>query len=143
MMGTNYYYFDKLPSHCDKIDEAIHIGKSSYGWCFSLHVSPEDGIIDLLDWKKLFQIEDSFIQDEYGRKIHIKEMESIISERISDMAWDVRVWDIPPILYKSEAEFHRINKSMRGPNNLARRIIDSRCIKHGEGTWDCMVGDFS
>ena len=32
----------------------LHIGKSSYGWHFSLCIYPELGINDLEDWKKLF-----------------------------------------------------------------------------------------
>jgi hypothetical protein len=52
-MGTNYYI--ELP-HClsyTESDERYHVGKSSAGWCFALHVDPDKGINDLEDIKAL------------------------------------------------------------------------------------------
>jgi len=54
-MGTNYYLYPASPCKaCGRSYEAKHIGKSSAGWCFLLHVIPEEGINDLEDWKKLW-----------------------------------------------------------------------------------------
>ena len=67
-MGTNYYSvkrdiehlvmmdFYDLHERCYDLDgnDVLHIGKSSSGWCFSLHVIPEQGINSLQDWVKLF-----------------------------------------------------------------------------------------
>lgn len=68
-MGTNFYL--KTPkgetcAHCGRFDfaEELHIGKSSAGWCFSLHVMPEEGINTLEDWKQRFST--GVIVDEYG-----------------------------------------------------------------------------
>ena len=46
-MGTNYYLHRPRTNeceHCGRADEAppLHIGKSSSGWCFSLHVRRAD-----------------------------------------------------------------------------------------------------
>ncbi len=51
-MGTNYYLHEKPDCECcGRPFEALHIGKSSSGWCFSLHVMPEDMINTLDDWR--------------------------------------------------------------------------------------------
>jgi hypothetical protein len=59
-MCTNYYL-----KHPDGL--YLHIGKSSAGWCFSLHVMPEAGINSLDEWRSLFCDPYALIQDEYGR----------------------------------------------------------------------------
>src|SRR5574343_145495 len=33
-MGTNYYIRKNMCSHCQRAEEEVHIGKSSYGWIF-------------------------------------------------------------------------------------------------------------
>ena len=109
------------------ITEPLHIGKSSGGWCFSLHVIPEDNINDLDDWRVLWNEPGSFIKNEYGEKVSVANMEDIITNR----SWA----KIP-----SDGAVH----AEPGPNNLARAIVDGRhCIKHGAGTWDCITGEFS
>src|SRR5450631_1105933 len=42
-MGTNYYL--QLPGcdHCNRAGDRLHIGKSSGGWCFALHVGIPNG----------------------------------------------------------------------------------------------------
>jgi hypothetical protein len=72
-MGTNYYW--KKPFEQQK----LHIGKSSYGWCFALHVIPELGINDLLNWIQLFAKSDSFIIDENKQLISAADMIEIIT----------------------------------------------------------------
>lgn len=51
-MGTNYYaeYQPPCPT-CGRQDPPLHIGKSSAGWCFSLHVIPELGLNDWPEWE--------------------------------------------------------------------------------------------
>jgi len=117
-MGTNYYLYQKPPcKYCKRDYEPLHIGKSSYGWNFSLHVIPESGINNLSDWIKLFKNKNAIIKDEYGENISIKEMINIIKKR-----------------------------SYNGGNvgeNLLRHKIDGHCIGHGNGTYDYIIGCFS
>lgn len=79
-MGTNYYVIPQPPcEHCGRAYEARHIGKSSYGWAFGLHVYPEEGIANLSDWKTC--LDGKRIIDEYGRDISVQEMLDIIERR--------------------------------------------------------------
>lgn len=136
-MGTNYYLHEGPPCpHCGAVKgECKHIGKSSAGWCFSLHVEPSEGISDLADWRELWSQPGATIVDEYGETIEPAEMEEIITAR----RWKYH----DPVGYESWEEFHRLNGSEPGPNNLLRHRIGSHCVKHGAGTWDCIPGEFS
>jgi hypothetical protein len=132
-MGTNYYLFEKPDCKCcGRPFEPLHIGKSSGGWCFSLHVIPDYRINDLDDWRELWSKEGTIIRNEYDEAISVAEMEDIITNR----SWA----KIP-----SEGDqWYRQNQAKRGPNNLARHCVNgSNCIKNGAGTWDCITGDFS
>jgi hypothetical protein len=111
--------------------ESLHIGKSSGGWCFRLHVYPEHGINDLDDWKPF--LEDGIIFDEYETFTTADTMLRIITERS---------WDSDPRRYT--AATLATNCAQPGPNGLLRsRLLPGHCIGHGQGTWDLMIGDFS
>lgn len=114
-MGTNYYLHKKEDCECcGRPFPPLHIGKSSGGWCFSLHVIPEDNIRTLDDWRHLWMAEGTLIRNEYGERISVDEMEKTITKR-----------------------------SWRG-NFPTRHDLDGyHCIGHGEGTWDYIVGEFS
>lgn len=135
-MGTNYYAA-KVASppcdHCGRFDEddRLHIGKSSAGWCFGLHVIPERGLNSLGDWKQHLSSPDVIIEDEYGNRVSFKEMVSIISERHRP---DPPDWD---------QEQYVTNHAEPGPNNMIRHKIGQHCIEHGEGSWDLIPGYFS
>lgn len=159
-MGTNFFLEStaKLPPAFGR--PRLHIGKSSAGWCFALRVYPKflcdwpedtlDGVslddhqpVNLGQWLGLMEATaaagSARILDEYHRVLSLEEMRSKILER----SWE-RKKDYPDPFYDSEAEFHRLNQSERGPNGLVRHQIDGRhCIAHGEGTWDLIVGEFS
>jgi len=135
-MGTNYYVQIDKCKHCGRFSEEFHIGKSSAGWCFTLHIIPEMSIHTLGDWKKFWR--DKTIADEYGRQLTEDEMLNIIINR----SWDCGEDEIP-YRYKSWDDFHRLNDSEFGPNGLLRYKIGSFCTGHGEGTWDYVKGDFS
>ena len=127
-MGTNYYHRTIL---CDKCGHYVkkHIGKSSGGWCFGLHVYPDEHINDLQEWEFLWQTGEIF--DEYGEKITPAEMKSIITER----GWKGSGLD---------KTWFSQNSAEPGPNGLARSKIDGHhCIGNGAGTWDLVVGNFS
>jgi len=123
-MGTNYYLHQKTKSRCptcghDPEDEPLHIGKSSFGWRFSLHVIPEKNIKDLYDWKREWSKEDVYIQNEYKEVISPEKMLSIITERGDG-------------LYCHKG------------NDLAYHTVDGRhCIGWGDGPYDYIVGEFS
>lgn len=131
-MGTNYYLAEKPPcACCGRSFDRLHIGKSSAGWCFSLHVLPDDGINDLPDWQARWSQPGATIWNEYGEQISADDMLKTIAERkyggISppDEAWLVR------------------NGAERSPSNLARNGIGGHCIGHGASTYDLIRGEFS
>lgn len=86
-MGTNYYWRPKPAcKSCGREYLGIHIGKSSAGWNFSLHIfnaieydNITKDIRNLADWKKLLKI--GVIADEYGRLISYEDMIKEITEK--------------------------------------------------------------
>jgi hypothetical protein len=138
-MGTNYYLTQNVCQHCGRGDEQKHIGKSSAGWVFALHVYPEEGIHDLPDWVKLLTDSKETIKNEYGDVLTLAELLDVIKNRSGNWSDQKK-----PALYASAEVFHQFNHSMEGPSGLVRAKIDkTRVIKHGDGTWDCMIGYFS
>lgn len=130
-MGTNYYVRDIFPSPSPQ-ETALHIGKSSAGWVFALHVIPEEGLLDLKDWEKFWSEQGREIRNEYEEVLTPEEMKAVITER----SW-VRKTPRP-------ADFHKFNYSEDGPNGLVRyRLNAPGCMGHGEGTWDLIEGEFS
>lgn len=142
-MGTNYYLLLNPCPHCGKADDRLHIGKSSVGWCFTLHVgyvSDKDYVSDLPDWEALFDRAGSAIEDEYGHPVTKGMMLSEIQDR--ECGGDAE-WDKPPTPpYRDWLDVHRINYSEPGPNGLLRHRISRFCVGHGEGTWDLCEGEF-
>lgn len=128
-MGTNYYLKTAACECCGLHDErnTMHIGKSSYGWCFSLHVgkwlndledSPEAH--SLKDWQELWSREGWVIVNEYKEPITPEDILRIITMRGGEYGYSQDGMDV---------EHHK---------------VDGRhCIGHGEGTWDYITGEFS
>lgn len=137
-MGTNYYLHDYQPRQLfsDPPGQILHIGKSSFGWCFALHVIPEQGILDLPDWEVLFHDPKYAIHDEYESLIQPVEMMQVIQNR------DTMV--VPGRSRRDDKWLAR-NFAVEGPNGLVRSKIsgESRCVGHGEGPWDLVEGEFS
>ena len=129
-MGTNYYVSDQEPcAHCGRPYDELHIGKSSAGWCFSLHEIPERGLTDWPEWRA-FLNDRPHIRDEYGRSLTLDELEQVITNR----TWTYRVHD---------AEWYHQNNAEPGPDGTVRHQIGRYCTKHGAGTWDVIPGEFS
>lgn len=147
-MGTNYYLRKKnyLENRYDRSDAGFHIGKSSFGWAFSLHVVP--GIAESLeDWKVLWSSEPFIIVDEYGAEVPKEEMLSIITERgklspehnysglkrrlpeIPEEEWDQKTH-----LRRHIQEFHHAERGNEDFKELNK-------INWGEG-YDLLVGDW-
>lgn len=133
-MGTNFYWTIEAKLPGDKCGrpygvEIRHIGKSSAGWVFALHVYPEQGICDLPDWVDLWKGEGT-IKDEYGRIYSVAEMESVILVRFG-------MRTLPP----QAPSWHSINGSEPGPWGLAWAKVDgNRVIGHGLGTYALHTG---
>jgi hypothetical protein len=146
-MGMNYYVIENHCEHCNRGDE-LHIGKSSYGWCFSLCYNEERNLTSLEDWKTFLQ--DKRIVDEDGSRLTAEEMVKVITDRKSareNPITDKEVQDYGLAGmhgYRDVEEFYRQNHAEPGPNNLLRhQIFGGLCIAHGEGTWDMLKGEFS
>ncbi len=144
-MGTNYYLANESEKqHCDTCScfQRLHIGKSSAGWCFSLHVIPERGINSLDDWRRRFAEPGTAIYSECGKTVSVEDMlDNIVNRNSGD---DEKFLNgTVPYGYASWDEFHRDNGSEPGPRGLLRHKIGTHCLGHGEGTWDLVPGEFS
>ena len=85
-MGTNFFLHEKQPETCPHCGHApnyepLHIGKSSIGWCFSLHVIPAEGLHTLDDWQARWSKPGSVIKDEYDYLMTLEAMLKRITER--------------------------------------------------------------
>lgn len=134
-MGTNYYAIEtkNVCDHCGRGDEVsrIHIGKSSYGWCFGLHVgsAAEPEVPRSLDEWKVFLAKDGVrIEDEYDTEVTVEQMENIITQRKHPQP--------------ASLDWMYSNHAVPGPNGLARHALDQFCTAHGEGTYDLLIGYF-
>ena len=95
-MGCNFYWIpqDKVCPTCGhNPSERLHIGKSSAGWVFALHVIPEKGINTLYDWIRTMITPESEIRDEYGTKHSVENMLGIIMGRAEGLQRDSRSWN--------------------------------------------------
>ena len=86
-MGMNYYCETgrMFEVKCDcgfrhMMPETLHIGKSSWGWTFSLHVIPEKGLECWRDWEEVL-VDARRIFDEYGDDVTLDEMREKVLHR--------------------------------------------------------------
>jgi len=144
-MGTNYYSIVKESEECPHCNHSTprtekHIGKSSFGWCFQLHVYPEESINSLNDWLPYF--DKYIIEDEYGKTVSKEDILRIITEPKRSNNRNNSSSQIGSSLIRSQFLDHY--QAVEGPYNLLRsRIDNTHCIGHGEGTYDYIVGEFS
>ena len=138
-MSTNYEAKIALTEKANGPTLTLHIGKSSAGWCFSLHVHPEHGINTLADWQKVWRQPNATIVNEYGRAIAADEMlDEVIARswkgtRQNDDEW-VRV----------NFDWLHVNYAAPGPNGLARHTYCASLPPDPErDTYDLCTGDFS
>lgn len=129
-MAVNYYAvkgdwpsageFESLKMGYSGRPAMIHVGKSSGGWNFLLHVYPEQDIKTLSDWKALAErlIADGWRFESEDRK-----------EISADALWRV----VERADYRDSDLMH-MRRSKPSPNY---------CIGHGEGYYDYIIGDFS
>lgn len=130
-MSTNYYWHEKS-NPCDKCghDEAkiLHIGKSSIGWVFMLHVDSEEGLHTIQDWFDRWKEFGSRILSEYGTLTSIEKMTNIILDRENISSQ----WGKMKML-ANHAEY--------GPNGLYRGTRNT--IPKGNASYDLVEGEFS
>lgn len=141
-MGTNFYTVKKSKvdanlqlEQVEGCTDILHIGKSSFGWCFALRVHPEIGIVDLGSWSPWLVDSSRVIVDENCNEIDFMDLYKTITDRkriLPENFLDVR----SPTWYSR-------NFAEPGPNGLTRTILGGMCIGHGDGPFDIFVGDFS
>lgn len=125
-MGTNYYLEFEACAACGHPKDRMHIGKSSMGWVFALHVYPDKGIRDLPDWVALFDKTGTRIVDEYRQEIGTRDMLLKIVGRIPS----------GPQAIKPDS-WYAENHAVPGPYGLARsKISGLGSAAHGPGTYD-------
>ena len=143
-MGTNYYAtFEPPCPYYGRGGEELHIGKSSGGWCFSVHVELNNPTYphSWEDWLTWLKDSEMAIRDEYGTAVTLGELERIVTDRKSYAPTKPFVADGR---YHDEDEWMLKNHATPGPFGLARHAIgDGLCVAHGAGTWDCLEGEFS
>ena len=76
-MGTNYYQIIDCCEKCGRGSEEVHIGKSSMGWPFSVHILPEEGINNWGDWYTRLS-KGGVIKDEYGGIVALEELNALV-----------------------------------------------------------------
>lgn len=90
-MSTNYYCETgrMLEVECDcgfkhMMPETLHIGKSSCGWTFLLHVIPEKGLECWKDWEEVL-VGSRRIFNEYGDDVTLEEMRETVLHRAREL----------------------------------------------------------
>ena len=136
-MGTNYYLKTTVELPIDGFNgNSLHLGKSSSGWHFSLHVYPEYGLVN---WYNMLVVillviegTEGWIESEYGDIISFASFYDTVVNRKGRWTEDC------------SEDFLRINRAERGLAGLLMSKIDSEhCIGRGIGTYDYFIGDFS
>ena len=129
-MATNYYAvkgewpsageFESIKLTYSGRPAMIHVGKSTGGWSFALHVYPDMNIHTLNDWKALADrlIADGWhFEDEYKAEISPEALWRVV-ERAD---------------YK-ESDLQHLRRSKPSPGY---------CLGQGEGYYDYITGNFS
>lgn len=123
-MGTNYYLHEPSETRCptcghDPENGPLHIGKSSFGWRFALHIIPEQKILTLDDWKARWNKDGVKIFNEYEEEITPEKMLAVITER-------------GPGNYCPK------------DRELSNHNVDGiHCVESGSNSYDYILGDFS
>lgn len=124
-MGFNYYM--NLPDGTRR-----HIGKSSRGWCFAMHV--DDAIQDFNALCRALWHYGECVCDEEGDPVH----RAVLLE-------DMLLRGMTSV--SRTQEYLRVNHAVMGPNGLLRSEISvsSRCVGHAAGGLpiDYIEGEFS
>lgn len=130
-MGMNYYLKDKWESNTPWMLEEgayLHIGKSSGGWAFALHVFTLETVNGTLTLKSL---------DAWVRYIQTVQGESpgrfVI---VNEGGFELTLGELLKVIK---------GRTFKGSPVLHAPIDGLHCVGQGEcgGTWDYIQGDFS
>lgn len=124
----NNTYYKNIDSLNKDYYHVLHIGKSSFGWHFSLCIYPAIGINSLEDWKKVWSSGSCKIYTEYDEEISEEEIMSYIVDRqYSGEKDEAKILKHNNDMAEKEGIGHRFstyeqymsyNGAMRGKNGL-------------------------
>ena len=80
-MSINFYFKHQSCVSCGHGKEDLHIGKSSGGYAFGLHIYPSLNICTLEDWLMYMRIFPGKIFDGYGFERSLEELIDTITRR--------------------------------------------------------------
>jgi hypothetical protein len=137
-------YYSTLEELSKVYAQRIHIGKSSYGWHFSLCIYPEYGINNLEDWTRLFNDCNNQIFDEYDTPVSADTMLDLITNRM------MSGWEDSPEAIKAFEE-----RALIGHNNLMAYtccgkqyetydefLADNHAVRGNKGLWKHQLDKF-
>jgi hypothetical protein len=77
-MGTNYYHDRDVCPTCNRPAESVHIGKSSMGWTFSFHGTPETR-----SYRKWLDVLEAggLIRNEYGEVVTLDAFKALVESK--------------------------------------------------------------
>lgn len=81
-MGRNFYWSDETQEERQEEREKhwLHIGKSSAGWLFSMHVIPSEDIESWNDWQSVLQASGKIFDDSHN-VVTFEELRQIVEDR--------------------------------------------------------------
>lgn len=180
-MGTNYYAvmnkskfteteildMQSEEEHIELEDGEflVHLGKSSFGWRFSLHIYPASGIMNWFDLQNIIH-QGIVIYDEYGEEVPYDVFCGIVMDRNRDMEFPMKILanrNTPDkfeileggilggyVIVNDDYEyFDATGYSLDKKGNIITPIDGRHCIGNGRNTedfcqtYDYMIGNFS
>ncbi len=78
-MGTNYYIHPNTCEKCGRSDDAIHLGKSSFGWSFGIQAN---GFTEYKNWEQMKEwLKGKQIKDEYGEDVSLDDFIKLVESK--------------------------------------------------------------
>jgi len=78
-MGTNYYIRENVCEHCGRAADEVHLGKSSFGWRFTLQAN---GLRFYKNWDEMKKwLHGKRIYDEYDEPIFVQDFIELVESK--------------------------------------------------------------